>query len=264
METKELVTRFKEVRMRVSDPKQMVGKMLCENVQRKWTEDFVDEETGEIVQIERNELVMMRGRVLTQDDVAEINFHLQSGEVKDVLVSNQMRTGLYEPGDTPHHYEVVVRCNSVKHNILLYATCLPMAIQIAIDFCEQILAGFIVMQSAKVSEYYHIVSYTPKKEDEVLRYFVVTVSHWDDKAEKNLDDLFLTQAKDADMAIDIIRAFIDKDEYRKKFYGDYYVKKASESPVTDIVPAEFSSEYIKYAKTEGLVLNGERIGQKPA
>ena len=79
METKELVTRINEVRLRISDPKEMVGKLLAESVKRTWTEDFLDEDSGEITSVERTEVVVERGKRLTKDDVARINFTSKRG-----------------------------------------------------------------------------------------------------------------------------------------------------------------------------------------
>ncbi len=42
----------------------MLGKRLAARVLRTWVEDFVDEDTGEVVSIERNEVVLERDTVL--------------------------------------------------------------------------------------------------------------------------------------------------------------------------------------------------------
>ena len=49
-----------------------VGKRLAARVLRTWVEDFVDEDTGEVVSIERNEIVMERDTVLDEDAIANI------------------------------------------------------------------------------------------------------------------------------------------------------------------------------------------------
>ncbi len=46
-----------------------VGKRLAARVLRSWTEDFVDEDTGEVVSIERNEVILDRDSVLTEDNI---------------------------------------------------------------------------------------------------------------------------------------------------------------------------------------------------
>jgi DNA-directed RNA polymerase subunit beta len=46
-----------------------IGKRLAARVLRTWVEDFVDEDTGEVVSIERNEIVMERDTVLDEEAI---------------------------------------------------------------------------------------------------------------------------------------------------------------------------------------------------
>ena len=64
-----------------SDPKVMLEKWLAEPVLRKWTEDFVDESTGELVSVERTEPIITTGTYCSQDIVQLITFHLQAGDI---------------------------------------------------------------------------------------------------------------------------------------------------------------------------------------
>ncbi len=52
--------------------KNAVGRKLAARVIRSWTEDFVDEDTGEVVSIERNEVLLDRDTELTEDDIETI------------------------------------------------------------------------------------------------------------------------------------------------------------------------------------------------
>jgi DNA-directed RNA polymerase subunit beta len=49
-----------------------IGRRLAARVLRSWTEDFVDEDTGEVVTIERNEVVLDRDSVLDEENAAMI------------------------------------------------------------------------------------------------------------------------------------------------------------------------------------------------
>ncbi len=49
--------------------KKALGRKLAARVLRKWTEDFVDEDTGEVVTIERNEIILERDVVLDEENV---------------------------------------------------------------------------------------------------------------------------------------------------------------------------------------------------
>ena len=45
-------TRKDEIRFKTDDPKRMLNKYICARVLKTWTEDFVDEDTGELLSIE--------------------------------------------------------------------------------------------------------------------------------------------------------------------------------------------------------------------
>jgi DNA-directed RNA polymerase subunit beta len=67
------------------------GKRLAARVLRTWVEDFVDEDTGEVVSIERNEIVMERDTVLDQEAIDTII----DMEVKSVFVQRDDVGGDY-------------------------------------------------------------------------------------------------------------------------------------------------------------------------
>ena len=49
-----------------------IGRKLAARVLRSWTEDFVDEDTGEVVTIERNEIILERDVVLDANNIEQI------------------------------------------------------------------------------------------------------------------------------------------------------------------------------------------------
>ena len=49
-----------------------IGRKLAARVLRSWTEDFVDEDTGEVVTIERNEIILERDVVLDEDNIEAV------------------------------------------------------------------------------------------------------------------------------------------------------------------------------------------------
>ncbi|MCC7400034.1 MAG: DNA-directed RNA polymerase subunit beta [Chitinophagaceae bacterium] len=59
-----------------------VGKKLAARVLRTWVEDFVDEDTGEVVSVERNEIVLDRDRVLDEEAIEMIS----EMDVKSVFI----------------------------------------------------------------------------------------------------------------------------------------------------------------------------------
>ncbi len=57
-----------EIKADKKNLKKSIGRKLAARVLRKWTEDFVDEDTGEVVTIERNEIILERDIVLDEDN----------------------------------------------------------------------------------------------------------------------------------------------------------------------------------------------------
>ena len=49
-----------------------IGRKLAARVLRSWTEDFVDEDTGEVVTIERNEIILERDVILDETNIEQI------------------------------------------------------------------------------------------------------------------------------------------------------------------------------------------------
>ena len=65
-----------ELKVNKKNMKAAIGRKLAARVLKSWNEDFVDEDTGEVVSIERNEVIMERETELTEDNIDEI---LESG-----------------------------------------------------------------------------------------------------------------------------------------------------------------------------------------
>ena len=61
-----------EVKVSKSGLKKILGRKLAARVLNTWHEDFVDEDTGEVVSIERNEIVLDRDTILDKDNIEEI------------------------------------------------------------------------------------------------------------------------------------------------------------------------------------------------
>ncbi|MBK6976577.1 MAG: DNA-directed RNA polymerase subunit beta [Cytophagaceae bacterium] len=49
--------------------KGVIGRRLAARVLKTWTEDFVDEDTGEVVSIDRNEIILERDSVISENDL---------------------------------------------------------------------------------------------------------------------------------------------------------------------------------------------------
>ncbi|MCL1942363.1 MAG: DNA-directed RNA polymerase subunit beta [Candidatus Azobacteroides sp.] len=61
-----------EIKVNKSNLKKALDRKLAARVLKTWTEDFVDEDTGEVSSIERNEVIIERETVLENDHIDEI------------------------------------------------------------------------------------------------------------------------------------------------------------------------------------------------
>lgn len=101
-----------EVKVSKSGLKKYVGRRLAARVLKSWIEDFVDEDTGEVVSIERNEVVIDRETVLEDEHI-------------DMIVDSGTKTILlHKEGQNQQDYAIILNtlqkdpCNSEKEAVL--------------------------------------------------------------------------------------------------------------------------------------------------
>ncbi len=81
----EIFNLAEEQKVSKTNLKKMVGRKLAARVLKSWFEDFVDEDTGELVSIERNEVVLDRETVIESE---HIDLIVDSG-TKDILLHRE-------------------------------------------------------------------------------------------------------------------------------------------------------------------------------
>ncbi|ATA68744.1 DNA-directed RNA polymerase subunit beta [Capnocytophaga cynodegmi] len=74
-----------EIKVSKTGLKKYIGRRLAARVLNTWHEDFVDEDTGEVVSIERNEIILDRDTVLDKDNIEEI----LEADVKTILLHKE-------------------------------------------------------------------------------------------------------------------------------------------------------------------------------
>ena len=74
-----------EVKATRENLKEHLGQKLAARVLKSWIEDFVDEDTGEVVSIERNEIILERESVLDEDAIEQI----MNSNVPSILVHKE-------------------------------------------------------------------------------------------------------------------------------------------------------------------------------
>ena len=93
-----------EVKVNKTNLKKVLGRRLAARVLKSWVEDFADEDTGEVVTIERNEVILERETVLEAEHIDQI---MESG-VQSILI---------------HHEEEAVSDYSIIFNTLQKDPC---------------------------------------------------------------------------------------------------------------------------------------------
>ena len=129
-------TRKTEIRYVTSDPKKMLNMYLAKRVLKTWEESFIDEDTGETVTIERNEILFDRGTLIDQDTLAKIRFSMEADDIKEVEVSNQNRLAFENENKFLYPYLAQAQISDKKYKFLLYATGLENACLILKDYIE--------------------------------------------------------------------------------------------------------------------------------
>lgn len=81
-----------DVKVTKKNLKDAIGRKLAGNVMKTWNEDFADEDTGEVVSIERNEIVVERETELTADNIDAI---LESGVSSILLHKDEEMSNKY-------------------------------------------------------------------------------------------------------------------------------------------------------------------------
>ncbi len=81
-----------EIKVTKTNLKKAVGRKLAARVLKTWVEDFVDEDTGEVVSIERNEVILDRETVLEESFIQDI---LDSGTQTVLLHKDEQSSSDY-------------------------------------------------------------------------------------------------------------------------------------------------------------------------
>ena len=101
-----------EVKVTKANLKKAIGQRLAARVLKTWVEDFVDEDTGEVVSIERNEIIIDRETVLEERHIEDI---IDSG-AKSILIHKEA------PGTVDYSivYNTLQKdpCNSEKEAVV--------------------------------------------------------------------------------------------------------------------------------------------------
>lgn len=271
-------TRKTEKRYVTSDPKKMLNMYLAKRVLKTWTEDFIDESTGEKVSIERNEVLFERGTLIDQYTLAQIRFSMEADGIKEVEVSNQKRMAFENENKYLYPYIAQAQIDDKKYKFLLYATGLDSVIAILKDYIELNYQSGFTLTMAKEFDSCVILTDNLKerkidraseesldstdsadseeesKPNEKKFYQIETKVTFDDEEERT--QTFVVHTFNVDRAMMLISHWLKnkEEEYEKqaKEKGHEYEKKdihtsiesAKPIPVGRFIPREFSMAYV--------------------
>lgn len=224
-------TRKDEVRYVTSDLKKMMGKFLVKSLQRTWSESFADQDTGELVNIDRHEIIFEAGTYLGQEEISKINFYMQEGSIQDVEVSNQRRMAFEMKTDNFIPYMAQVLCEAKKKKFILKAQSIEQAREIVKDFTELNYKGSFRITQIKEFDYCVILvdklSITPL--DELGKLVMENSELYSDEEIKNIcgeDKADIPESRfyniDARIIINSEGKDEDKEETNKKFVVQTY------------------------------------------
>lgn len=246
---KKLETKFKEERKTVSELSEMKDMYLGERLVRTWHEDFTDEDTGDVVSIERNELILETGTFLNNHELSTINFYMQSGDIKEVTVSNQQRSCKYCEGHVSV-WMVSAEVSGKKKTIYLYANSVRSALEISRDYIEQTYLGVFKFIAAKELDYSILISSNldeNERYDEEMKIYNIEV-------DINQNEVFVMKRHFILHAIDAEKAKLsiigylnaNREELSLSESIEVTIISAKTIPCNDIINLEFSQIHLDF------------------
>lgn len=176
-------TKFNEERKVTSNPREMLNKYIAKRVLKTWIEDFVDEDTGLVASIERNEVLFDRGTYIDQDVLAQIKFYMSAGDFKEIEVSNQRRIAQPLESNYLHPFTAQAVIFDKKVKFLFHATKVENALLLLKDYIELNYTGSFHIPMIKEFDSCIILTDTLKKATSCIPF-----DEWDTINEEEIDD----------------------------------------------------------------------------
>lgn len=242
---KNLTPRVEEEIITTSDLKEMKGKYLAENLYRKWTEDFIDEDTGETVAMERREIIAERGKYIDNELLTEIDFFLQSGDISEVKISNVQRVG-FENQRYTTIWAVTAEIKAKKKHFYLGANSIEMAHDIATDYIEQSYKGSFSVVAIKELSYVNIVPFVKENApDNELKWHQIQLKIDFNEEHPAFENEFIVKATDAEEAKALSEVFFNEHLNGGKYEFTSRLLSAKNINIEAVISHEFCMKYLK-------------------
>ena len=202
-------------------PAAMIGYYLAEPLARTWTEDFMDSDSGEVLTIDREEIILRRGDLITPEQAQSISFYQQSGDITEpVKLTDQRRQAQEYNTASLKPYKVTASINSKRHKFILEAQTVELAIEVARDWIElnykgdftiigaTALSNVILLNSSmerfKTDGETEEVCGTGESDGETTRYYMadaeVVINYLGEDGPHELNFTFIVKTLDVDTA----------------------------------------------------------------
>lgn len=266
----------KDYKTRVVPVEESIGHYLAKRVARTWTEDFIDEDTKKTVTIDRCEVFLERGKIIT-DELAN---GLKKDGVNEVEISDgPFRAEEETDFNSLAHVKVTVRSSNNENAVLIVRSdSLRGAQDCAIDYAEGAVnkifdssnASYVYITKSEIIGKFHFIGRTnadiEEEEDQlkkdpdalVKEPFKVKANFIDtdvfDPEDRfhygvHKNELFVVWAYDVVTAKNIVFDYL-----KHKFHTVYNDREtlrivgATQFYAHTYVPAEYCNEYIKDEK----------------
>ena len=260
---KKIETRKDEIRFLTNDPKKMIGRFIAKRVLKTWIEDFLDEDNGEVVPLERNEVLFDAGTYIDNETLASIRFYIADGSITQIEVSNQRRIAKEWLNTSLSPYYAKVLIGKSKYKFLFYASSIDNALIILKDYIElNYQNGFLILEVKQCKDNVILSdNFTKEKEDnedveekEKKGFFTLDVKLIYDDQESH-DCGFIVETYNVEKALTVItqyiknkqneRAIYEAQHNREYIFRDFTlsINKATPLSANIFISKEFSQAY---------------------
>lgn len=265
-------------------PEEMLHKYLAERAVKTWTENFIDQDTGETVPVERHEVIFERGTYIDESMLPKIMFSIQSEELKTVKVCENKPL---VKRDNMNVRRYIVKLADASHNCNVYTTRAKIpedAAQMVCDYytiygLPTLSGNFSVIDSAATGlrllykeefgeEYWddmyqtrHVVLESlVNNTDKVLpppfsqnRFFKVSVCLWDEaegKFSKSTSN-YIIPALTLEDATTLMKNYLNEMDNRRGHESLYDITSISKANIDFAIPQSYAKAWFmkKYGDT---------------
>lgn len=247
-------TRLNEVRTTTDNLADMLGQYAARHITRTWIEDFIDEDTGEIVSLDRNEVIVLAGTYIDADIAARISFHQLAGDIVNVEISNQMRQGFMSPYDFWALWSTSIETAKQTRKLILYADSVKTALAIIEDYMELSCGGWFKIKSISRLGDFSTLIHDPQigkndYKDADCEYYKIEVGITEIGGPEGFEQSqsFLLRTKDVDTGAIAIKDYIANKSTEAREYN-VVIKEGGTLKCHAIIDAEFSKMYLEANK----------------